>query len=51
MDTKEVIKKHEERFNKVRLLVKILLIILFASIIALQHQNIAHFLKWIWNSI
>jgi len=43
METNEVIKKHEKRFNKVRLLVKFLLIILFASIIALQWNNITQF--------
>lgn len=50
METNEVIKKHEKRFNKVRLLVKFLLIVLFASIIALQYKNIAHFFKWLFNS-
>ena len=50
METNEVIKKHEKRFNKVRLLVKFLLIVLFASIIGLQWNNIVHFLKWLFNN-
>ncbi|MBK7885245.1 MAG: hypothetical protein IPJ81_16790 [Chitinophagaceae bacterium] len=50
METNEVIKKHEKRFNKVKLLVKFLLTILLASIIALQWNNIVHFFKWIFNS-
>jgi hypothetical protein len=45
METNEVINKHEKRFNRVKLLVKLLLIILFAAIIALQWNNIVHFYK------
>jgi hypothetical protein len=50
METNEVIKKHEKRFNKVRLLVKFLLIVLFATIAALQYQNIAHFFNWLFKT-
>lgn len=50
METNELIKKHEKRFNKVRLLVKFLLIALLALIVALQYKNIVHFFKWLFNS-
>ncbi len=50
METNEVIKNHEKRFNKVRLLVKFLLVVLFATIIALQWKNIIQLSKWLINS-
>ena len=51
METTEVVKKHEKRFKKVRWMVRLLLIILFASIMALQWDHIVQFLKSTWTSI
>ena len=47
METTEVIKKHEKKFNRVRLFVKLLLILLSGIIIYLQYENILRFFKWI----
>lgn len=51
METTEVLKKHQKIFNRIRAMVKFLLIMLFASIIALQLKNIMQFLKSIWTNI
>jgi hypothetical protein len=51
METRDVIAKHEQSFNKIRLLVKLLLVVLFAFIAALQYQHIISILKWLWNNI
>jgi len=40
METTEIVKKHEKRFVRVRILVKILLVILITTIISLQWNNI-----------
>jgi hypothetical protein len=51
METAEVIKKHEKRFKRIRVMVKFLLILLFAAIIALQWNHIVQFLKSVWTNI
>ncbi|WP_165813740.1 hypothetical protein [Terrimonas sp.] len=51
METTEVIKKHEKRFNRIRVMVKFLLIVLFAGIIALQWNHIIQLLKSVWTNI
>jgi len=49
METIDVLKRHEKRFNKIRAMVKFLLIVLLATIAALQYKNIIHFFKWFFN--
>lgn len=49
METIQVIKKHEKIIRKVRLFVKLLLLIIAAAIIYLQHQNLYSFFKWLFN--
>lgn len=46
METTEVIKKHEKRFNRTRFMIKLLLVILAAFIIALQWSNINQLLNF-----
>ncbi len=50
METSEVIKKHEKRFNKSRLFIQILLILITGMIIFLQHENIIRLINWLFNS-
>ncbi|HVM88017.1 MAG TPA: hypothetical protein VMT76_07495 [Puia sp.] len=46
METNEVIEKHQRKFNRVRLMVKIILVLLVIAILLIQWHNIIHFLKW-----
>lgn len=40
METKEIIKKHEKRFNSIKVMIRLLLVTILATIIALQWRNI-----------
>lgn len=45
MKTSEVLKRHEKKFNKVKFLIKTLLVIVVASIIVIQWKNIIQLFK------
>lgn len=47
METTEVIKKHEKRFDRTRLYLKLLIGLVVAAIIFIQYKNIALFFNWI----
>lgn len=47
METTEVLRKQEKRFNKVRLSVKLLIVALMTAILVLQWKNIIQFLNWV----
>jgi len=51
METKQVLQKHASRFNRTRLLVRILLLILFICFVALQWDNILRIVGNLWKNI
>ncbi len=49
METKEVLKKHEVNFNRIRLYIKILIGIVLLTIAFIQYDRIENFFKWAFN--
>ncbi len=47
METREVLQKNDRIFRKARIGVKILLVLVFAAIIWVQHENLLKLFKWI----
>jgi|JI10StandDraft_1071094.scaffolds.fasta_scaffold10025_7 hypothetical protein len=50
METKDVLKRQEKLFNRIRKMVTVLIILLVLAIVALQFNNIQSFFKWIFNN-
>jgi hypothetical protein len=48
METRKVLQKHAHRFNRTRLLVRILLLILFLCFVALQWDNMLRISHNLW---
>ncbi len=51
METKQVLQKHAAKFNRVRLLVRILLLIVCGCFVALQWDNILKIIRNLWENI
>lgn len=50
METSEIVKKHEKRFNRIRIMIKLLLVIVFGLIACLQADNIIRIFNWLFKS-